>query len=108
MHEKKAPARAMQDSDSFAETSFAVQWKTADYPDIWKYYSAFTPNPKSAQDAYENAKANPVSVDVRIVKRTDVRCAVDLEELLEAEPCSRKECRRLPTPNEGGRMHWSK
>lgn len=108
MDEKKAPARAMQDSDSFTETSFAVQWKTADHPDKWKYFIAFTPNPKFAQDAYERAMVHPCSLDVRIVRRTDERCAVDLEELLKAEPCSRKECRKLPTPNEGGRMYWSK
>ena len=106
MTERKAPERAMQETDSFLETSYAVQWKTMDYPDRWKYYSAFTPNPQTAQASYKAAQENPVSVAVRVVKRIDERHAVEFDELLTAEACTRKECRRLPTPNEGGRLYY--
>lgn len=100
-----AAPRAMADTDGFGEASYAVQWKTTARPNTWEYYSNFKPNPKDAQMDYKNARENPNSIDTRIVMRIDERFVIELEELQQEPPCSRKECRKLPTPNEGGRIY---
>ena len=52
------------------KTTYAVQWKTSEYPDKWKFYSTW----KDLDDTEKSmtaAKSAPGCLEARIIKRVE-------------------------------------